>query len=155
MLRVVNVPEKNIMHIPAVAHVDGSARVQTVDKRENPGSWQLIDILHKINDVPLVLNTSFNFASKPTVESPRTRSTVLNQQTLMCGWLKTGLFPQVLLKNLRRYPADHSSNNPPPPERLTGCLPLCKKKVEFLDLSQGVSFIGVLWAIIDKCSLNF
>jgi carbamoyltransferase len=71
MLRVVNVPEKNIMHIPAVAHVDGSARVQTVDKRENPGSWQLIDILDKINDVPLVLNTSFNFASKPTVETPQ------------------------------------------------------------------------------------
>lgn len=71
MLRVVNVPEKNGMHIPAIVHVDGSARVQTMDKRENREYWELIDILYKINDVPLVLNTSFNFAGKPTVETPQ------------------------------------------------------------------------------------
>jgi hypothetical protein len=45
--------------------------------------WQLIDTLQKISDVPLVLNTSFNFVGKPIAETPRTRVTVLNQQTLM------------------------------------------------------------------------
>ena len=45
--------------------------------------WQLIDTLQKFSDVPLVLNTSFNFVGKPIAETPRTRVTVLNQQTLM------------------------------------------------------------------------
>jgi carbamoyltransferase len=71
MLQVVNVPEKNSTHIPAIVHVDGSARFQTVDKRENREYWQLIDTLFKISDVLLVLNTSFNVAGEPVVETPR------------------------------------------------------------------------------------
>ena len=45
------------------------------------------------------------------------------------------------MKGLRRNPADHSSKNPRPSTRLTGCIALRKKKVEFLDLSQRVSFL--------------
>ncbi len=71
MLRVVNVPGGMREFIPAVVHVDGSARVQTVDKRENPGYWKLIDAFYNITDVPLVLNTSFNVAGEPIVETPR------------------------------------------------------------------------------------
>jgi carbamoyltransferase len=71
MLRIVNVAEKNVMHIPAIVHVDGSARVQTMDKRENREYGQLIDILYKINNVQLLLNTSFSFAVKPIVETPQ------------------------------------------------------------------------------------
>jgi hypothetical protein len=61
----------------------------------------------------------------------------------------------VQLKSLRRYPADHRSKNPSPSPRLTGCIALRKKKVEFLDLSQRVSFLGVLQAIIDQWILSF
>jgi carbamoyltransferase len=71
MLRVVNVPANIREYIPAVVHVDGSARVQSVDKRENPEYWKLIDSFYKITDVPLVLNTSFNVAGKPIVETPQ------------------------------------------------------------------------------------
>ena len=71
ILRVVKLPGNIRGFIPAVVHVDGSARVQTVDKREIPGYWKLINTVYKITDVPLVLNTSFNVAGNPIVETPQ------------------------------------------------------------------------------------
>ncbi len=71
MLRVVDVPPAVRDLIPAIVHVDGSARVQTVDPEENPGYGALISAFHKMTDVPLVLNTSFNVAGKPIVETPQ------------------------------------------------------------------------------------
>jgi len=71
MLRVVNVPQAVRDLIPAIVHVDGSARVQTVAFEENPGYWSLIRAFHKMTGVPLVLNTSFNVAGKPIVETPQ------------------------------------------------------------------------------------
>lgn len=56
--------------IPAVVHVDGSARVQTVERAKNPLLWPLINAYHAISGVPVVLNTSFNGAEEPIVCSP-------------------------------------------------------------------------------------
>lgn len=71
MLRVVDVPEHLQDKIPAIVHVDGTARVQTVDKCENPGYWNLINLFYEITGVPVVLNTSFNVGGKPIVETPQ------------------------------------------------------------------------------------
>jgi carbamoyltransferase len=71
MLRVVPIRPEKIEAIPAVAHVDGTARLQTVSRRENPGYWRLINTFRKLSEVPLVLNTSFNIAGKPIVETPQ------------------------------------------------------------------------------------
>jgi carbamoyltransferase len=70
MLLVVGVRDdvKNV--IPAIVHVDGTARVQTVSERENPGYWRLIESFYRLTGVPLVLNTSFNVQGKPIVETP-------------------------------------------------------------------------------------
>ena len=46
--------------IPAVTHVDGTGRLQTVSQRDNPLYYRLIKEFEKITDVPIVLNTSFN-----------------------------------------------------------------------------------------------
>jgi len=70
MLRVVNVPASLRDRIPAIVHVDGTARVQTVDRAENPEYWSLIDRFFQLTGVPLVVNTSFNIAGKPIVETP-------------------------------------------------------------------------------------
>ncbi len=70
MLRVVNVPDGVRDKIPAIVHVDGTARVQTVDKDENREYWDLINRLYELTDVPVVLNTSFNVGGKPIVETP-------------------------------------------------------------------------------------
>lgn len=67
MLRVV--PCK-VDFLPAVTHVDGSARVQTVSRRDNPIFYDLIRIFGEITGVPAVLNTSFNRAGQPIVETP-------------------------------------------------------------------------------------
>lgn len=56
--------------IPAVTHVDGTARVQTVNKRQNLRYWNLINEFYKLTGVPVVLNTSFNRMGEPIVNKP-------------------------------------------------------------------------------------
>ena len=56
--------------IPAVVHVDGSARVQTVSKRTNPRYYRLIQAFGKETGTPMLLNTSFNDRGQPIVMSP-------------------------------------------------------------------------------------
>jgi carbamoyltransferase len=57
-------------NIPAVTHVDGSARVQTVSHDTNPRFRSLIAAFHKLTGVPVVLNTSFNVRNEPIVCTP-------------------------------------------------------------------------------------
>ena len=56
--------------IPAVTHVDYSARVQTVDKKYNKTFHDLIYEFKKITKVPILVNTSFNVRGEPIVSSP-------------------------------------------------------------------------------------
>lgn len=56
--------------IPAVVHVDGSARVQTADRDDNPTMWRLIEQFRLLTGLPVVLNTSFNGADEPIVCTP-------------------------------------------------------------------------------------
>jgi carbamoyltransferase len=55
--------------IPAVTHVDGSGRLQTVSERTNPDYWRLIKAFGERTGVPVLLNTSFN-ENEPIVERP-------------------------------------------------------------------------------------
>jgi carbamoyltransferase len=56
--------------IPAVTHVDYSARVQTVDENRNPYLWHLLKTFENRTGTPLLVNTSFNVRGEPPVESP-------------------------------------------------------------------------------------
>jgi len=60
--------KKNI--IPAVTHIDGTARTQTVDKNINPKLWSLLDIHEKKTGIPVIINTSFNLKAEPIVNTP-------------------------------------------------------------------------------------
>jgi carbamoyltransferase len=62
-------PEKRAI-IPAVTHVDGSARPQTVEKETNPLYWRLIDEFGKRTGVPVIMNTSFNLRGEAIVYTP-------------------------------------------------------------------------------------
>ena len=53
--------------IPAVTHVDNSARIQTVNKDTNPLFYRLIKEFYKITNVPVLVNTSFNIRGEPIV----------------------------------------------------------------------------------------
>ncbi len=56
--------------IPAVTHVDGSARLQTVSRKANPLYHALIEAFADLSGVAVVVNTSFNIRGEPIVESP-------------------------------------------------------------------------------------
>jgi carbamoyltransferase len=70
MLMVYQVKPEKRGTIPAVTHVDGSGRLQTVSREMNPRYYQLIEDFYKLTGVPVVLNTSFN-ENEPIVCTPR------------------------------------------------------------------------------------
>ncbi len=71
MLKVLPVKEEKKDVIPAICHVDGTGRVQTVSKEQSSLYWELINEFKKITGVPVVLNTSFNVRGEPIVLSPQ------------------------------------------------------------------------------------
>ncbi|MHA4811618.1 carbamoyltransferase family protein [Flavitalea flava] len=58
------------LHLPAITHIDNSARVQTVDKRTNCIFYELLDSFFQLTGCPILLNTSFNIKGEPIVCSP-------------------------------------------------------------------------------------
>ncbi|MFH1470717.1 MAG: carbamoyltransferase [Candidatus Micrarchaeota archaeon] len=70
MLFIANVRKEKLGKIPAVTHVDGTARIQTVRKEDNPKYYALLKEYHKISGIPLFINTSFNVRGEPIVETP-------------------------------------------------------------------------------------
>jgi carbamoyltransferase len=70
MLMVYQIKPERRAEIPAVTHVDGSGRLQTVSQSLNPRYYQLISDFYKLTGVPIVLNTSFN-ENEPIVCTPR------------------------------------------------------------------------------------
>jgi len=70
MIKVYPIKEEKRNIIPAVTHIDGTGRLQTVSKEENPLYWQLIKEFENITGVPVILNTSFN-ENEPIVCTPQ------------------------------------------------------------------------------------
>jgi len=57
--------------IPAIVHVDGTARVQTVREQTNPMLYRLLREFEALTAIPALINTSFNVKGEPIVETPR------------------------------------------------------------------------------------
>jgi carbamoyltransferase len=70
MMQVYQIREDKRSQIPAVTHVDGSGRLQTVSKRANSRYYRLIEAFADITGVPMILNTSFN-ENEPVVCTPK------------------------------------------------------------------------------------
>ena len=71
MLFVYKVKEEKADKIPAVRHVDGTARIQTVNEEQHPLYYQLLTEFKKLTGVPVLVNTSFNTRGEPIVCTPR------------------------------------------------------------------------------------
>jgi carbamoyltransferase len=69
MMQVYPIRKEKQAEIPAVTHVDGTGRLQTVQKESNPLYWQLIETFRQKTGVPMLLNTSFN-ENEPIVCDP-------------------------------------------------------------------------------------
>ena len=82
MLKIVQVKEDKQNLIPAVVHVDKSARVQTVSEDQNPPLHRLLVEMGKNGGVPVLLNTSFNIRGDTIVRTP--------EDAVRC-FLKTGM----------------------------------------------------------------
>jgi len=81
MAQVFQVREEKRSQIPAVTHIDGSGRLQTVSRHTNPRYYRLIETFRDLTGIPLVLNTSFN-ENEPIVCRP--------EEALDC-FLRTGI----------------------------------------------------------------
>src|SRR6185312_1221378 len=101
MMQVFQIREEKREKIPAVTHVDGSGRLQTVSRKANPLYHKLIEAFHAATDVPMVLNTSFN-ENEPVVCRP--------QEALDC-FLRTNMDVLVLGDRL----VERRSQAPPSP----------------------------------------
>ena len=69
MMYAMEMEPKHIGEIPAVTHVDGTCRIQTVTQEQNKNYYNLINEFYKLSGVPLLFNTSFNLGGQPLVET--------------------------------------------------------------------------------------
>ena len=70
MLMVYPIREEKRKLIPAVTHVDGSGRLQTIRREQNELYWRVIKEFGKFSGVPILINTSFNIRGEPIVCTP-------------------------------------------------------------------------------------
>lgn len=71
MLFVFDVDKEKAGTIPAVRHVDGTARIQTINREQNPAYHDLLKAFQERTGVPVLVNTSFNTRGEPIVCTPR------------------------------------------------------------------------------------
>lgn len=71
MLFVFDVRAEKADRIPAVRHVDGTARVQTINREQHPAYYDLLRAFARLSGVPVLVNTSFNTRGEPIVCTPR------------------------------------------------------------------------------------
>jgi len=69
MMYAMDVKMEKHGEIPAITHVDGTCRIQTVTQEQNDHYYKLIDEFYKLSGVPILFNTSFNLAGEPLVET--------------------------------------------------------------------------------------
>ncbi len=71
MIETVHARPQHAAEIPSVVHNDGTSRVQTVSRDQNPGFHDVLAAFERLTGVPVLLNTSFNLDGQPIVNSPR------------------------------------------------------------------------------------
>ncbi|MFO0665285.1 MAG: carbamoyltransferase C-terminal domain-containing protein [Polyangiaceae bacterium] len=106
MTFTVPVREAKRAHLPAITHVDGTGRVQTVSQAHNPRFWALLRAFERKTGVPILLNTSFNSSREPIVTTAHDALTCLltsQMEYLVVGGhiMKKRDFDEVALLDLR------------------------------------------------------
>lgn len=98
MLFTARVRPERERQIPAVVHVDKTARVQTVAPQQNPLLFQLLEAFHDLTGVPVLINTSFNTGGKPIVSTPEQAVECFSSAAIDA----LAIGPYLLLKGARR-----------------------------------------------------
>ena len=84
MLYVVPVKQERQSTLPAITHVDGTGRLQTVFRDESPLYYRLIERFGQATGVPVVLNTSFNLKGEPIVNTPANAFNTFSKSEMDC-----------------------------------------------------------------------
>jgi carbamoyltransferase len=84
MLRVIDVKPEKRNEIPAIVHVDGTGRVQTLTREHNGRFYDLVRKFYRQTGVPVLLNTSFNRMGEPIIETPNDAIACLLNTGLDC-----------------------------------------------------------------------
>jgi carbamoyltransferase len=121
MMQVFQIRAEKRPLIPAVTHVDGSGRLQTVSARTNPLYYDLIDSFRALTGVPMLLNTSFN-ENEPVVCEPRQAldcflRTRMDMLVMGHAVLYRGRSVEYVARGSRRHPL---ANIPPAPPQSYG-----------------------------------
>jgi carbamoyltransferase len=96
-------PEKQHL-LPAITHVDGTARVQTVSREQNPLYYVLIEEFGKLTGVPVLVNTSFNVQGEPIVCSPEEAFNSFAHTDMDYLMMGDALIPASSKRKLGSYP---------------------------------------------------
>jgi carbamoyltransferase len=81
MSRIVKAKDSAKESIPGVIHIDGTSRIQTVNEKENPKLYELLQHVYQATGHPVLLNTSFN-CKEPIVETPEQAINTFNKTAL-------------------------------------------------------------------------
>ncbi|MBI3484288.1 MAG: hypothetical protein HY012_03945 [Acidobacteria bacterium] len=84
MLYVVPVRPEQQSRVPAITHVDGTGRLQTVFREHSPRYYRLIERFGQATGVPMVLNTSFNLKGEPIVNTPANAFSTFSRSEMDC-----------------------------------------------------------------------
>jgi carbamoyltransferase len=84
MLYVTPVRTEHRTALPAITHVDGTARVQVVLREHNPLYYDLIERFGRATGVPVLLNTSFNLRGEPIVNTPENAFSTFSRSEMDC-----------------------------------------------------------------------
>jgi carbamoyltransferase len=84
MLRVCKVKADRRNEVPAIVHVDGTGRLQTVTREANGRFYELLRRFYENTGVPILLNTSFNIMGQPIIETPADAISCLLSSGLDC-----------------------------------------------------------------------
>jgi carbamoyltransferase len=96
-------PDKQHL-LPAITHVDGTARVQTVSRQQNPLYYALIEEFGKLTGVPVLVNTSFNVRGEPIVCTPEEAFNSFAHTDMDYLVMGDALIPASSKRKLARYP---------------------------------------------------
>ncbi|HVF55880.1 MAG TPA: carbamoyltransferase C-terminal domain-containing protein [Pyrinomonadaceae bacterium] len=91
MLRVCKFKEGRADEVPAVVHVDGTGRLQTVARATNGRFYELVRKFYEKTGIPIILNTSFNVMGQPIVETPADAISCLLRTGLDCCVFEDGI----------------------------------------------------------------
>ncbi len=104
MLLVARVrPDKQHL-VPAITHADGTARVQTVGREQNPRYYDLIEAFGKLTGVPVLVNTSFNVRGEPIVCTPAEAFNSFSHTDMDYLVMGDALIPSSSKRQLSAYP---------------------------------------------------